>query len=231
MGQHLRRAIDSLMNRLIALSARVEENVRLAVRAVEERDEDLAQKALAMDEEIDQSEIDIEEECLQILALHQPVAIDLRYIVAALKINNDLERIGDLALDIAEHANRLIPAPVTVRKFKFNELYEAVQGMLRDSLDSLVNLDPVKAFAVLKADDLVDEMNREMCTEVLREIKKDPDNAEILIQNMHISRRLERIADLATNIAEDLIYLTRGDIVRHGNAVMDSQFTEQRQEE
>ena len=217
MGRHLRRAIENLMNRLIALSARVEENVRLAVRAVGERDEDLAQKALAMDAEIDQTEIDIEEECLQILALHQPVAIDLRYIVAALKINNDLERIGDLALDIAKHASRLIPAPLTVKKFDFCDLYNAVQGMLRDSLDSLVNLDPEKAFAVMRADDLVDELNHHMCADVLQEIKNDPENAEILIQNMHISRRLERIADLATNIAEDLIYLTRGEIVRHGN--------------
>ncbi len=217
MGKHLRRAIHTMMNRLIAMSARVEENVRLAVRAVEERDEGLAQKALAMDAEIDQMEIDIEEECLQILALHQPVAIDLRYIVASLKINNDLERIGDLALDIAKHASILIPAPVTVKKFKFCDLYEAVQGMLRDSLDSVVNLDPEKAFAVMRADDLVDEMNRGMCSAVLLEIKDDPENAEILIQNMHISRRLERIADLATNIAEDLIYLTRGEIVRHGN--------------
>lgn len=217
MGRHLRRAIENLMNRLIALSARVEENVRLAVRAVEERNEELAQEALAMDAEIDQTEIDIEEECLQILALHQPVAIDLRYIVAALKINNDLERIGDLALDIAKHANRLIPAPLTVKKFNFCDLYNAVQGMLRDSLDSLVNLDPEKAFAVMRADDLVDELNHHMCSDVLQEIKNDPENAEILIQNMHISRRLERIADLATNIAEDLIYLTRGEIVRHGN--------------
>ena len=217
MGKHLRRAIENLMNRLIALSARVEENVRLAVRAVEERDEELAQEALDMDAEIDQTEIDIEEECLQILALHQPVAIDLRYIVASLKINNDLERIGDLALDIAKHATRLIPAPLTVKTFNFCDLYKAVQGMLRDSLDSLVNLDPEKAFAVMRADDLVDEMNHDMCDAVLREIKKDPENAEILIQNMHISRRLERIADLATNIAEDLIYLTRGEIVRHGN--------------
>jgi phosphate transport system protein len=219
MGKHLQRAIQNLMGRLIALSARVEENVRLAVESVKNRDEKLARQAIDMDEEIDQTEIDIEEECLKILALHQPVAIDLRYIIAALKINNDLERIGDLAMDIAEHALKLIAGSRPIKKFDFDPLFANVQDMLQKSLDSLVHLDADKAFEVLRADDEVDEMNREMCQAVLAEITSDPENAEFLIQNMHVSKRLERVADHATNIAEDLIYLTRGEIVRHGRSL------------
>lgn len=219
MGRHLQRAIQNLMGRLIALSARVEENVRLAVESVKSRDEKIARQAIDMDEEIDRTEIDIEEECLKILALHQPVAVDLRYIIAALKINNDLERIGDLALDIAEHALRLISDSKPVKRFDFDPLFAGVQKMLQQSLDSLVHLDADKAFEVLKADDEVDDMNHQLCQTVLEEIKRDPENAETLIQNMHVSKRLERIADLATNIAEDLIYLTRGEIVRHGRSL------------
>lgn len=219
MGKHLQRAIQNLMGRLIALSARVEENVRLAVESVKSRDEKIARQAIDMDEEIDRTEIDIEEECLKILALHQPVAVDLRYIIAALKINNDLERIGDLALDIAKHALQLIADSKPVKRFDFDPLFAKVQKMLQQSLDSLVHLDAGKAFEVLKADDEVDDMNRQMCQTVLEEMKSDPENAETLIQNMHVSKRLERIADLATNIAEDLIYLTRGEIVRHGRSL------------
>ncbi len=218
MGRHLQRAIQNLMRQLIALSSRVEESIEMAVKSLEKRDEEMAKNVIETDEEIDQKEIDIEEECLKILALHQPVAIDLRYIIAALKINNDLERIGDLAMDIAEHAIILITNPRPIKYFDFNFMFENVKNMLRKSLDSLVHLDSSKAFEVLEEDDRVDEIDKQICKEVLKEIKKDHENAEFLIQNIHISRHLERVADLATNIAEDLIYLTKGEIVRHGRS-------------
>ncbi len=218
MGRHLQRAIQNLMRQLIALSSRVEESIEMAVKSLEKRDEEMAKNVIETDEEIDQKEIDIEEECLKILALHQPVAIDLRYIIAALKINNDLERIGDLAMDIAEHAIILITNPRPVKYFDFNFMFENVKNMLRKSLDSLVHLDSSKAFEVLEEDDRVDEIDKQICKEVLKEIKKDHEKAEFLIQNIHISRHLERVADLATNIAEDLIYLTKGEIVRHGRS-------------
>ncbi len=218
MGKHLQREIQNLMRRLIILSSRVEESIEMAVKSLEKRDEEMAKTVIEMDEEIDQTEIDIEEECLKILALHQPVAIDLRYIIAALKINNDLERIGDLAVDIAEYALILIDNPRPIKYFNFNFMFENVQNMLQNSLDSLVHLDSDKALEVLKADDKVDKIDKQICKAVLLEIKRDHENAEFLIQNIHISRRLERVADLATNIAEDLIYLTKGEIVRHGKS-------------
>lgn len=218
MGKHLQREIQNLMRRLIILSSRVEKSIEMAVKSLEKRDEEMAKTVIKMDEETDQTEIDIEEECLKILALYQPVAIDLRYIIAALKINNDLERIGDLAVDIAEYALILIENPRPIKYFNFDFMFENVQNMLQKSLDSLVHLDSDKALEVLKADDKVDEIDKQICKAVLLEIKKDNENAEFLIQNIHISRRLERVADLATNIAEDLIYLTKGEIVRHGRS-------------
>lgn len=219
MGKHLQREIQNLMRRLIILSSRVEESIEMAVKSLEKRDEQMAKTVIKMDEEIDQTEIDIEEECLKILALYQPVAIDLRYIIAALKINNDLERIGDLAVDIAEYALILIENPRPIKYFNFDFMFENVQNMLQNSLDSLVHLDSDKALEVLKADDKVDKIDKQICKAVLLEIKRDHENAEFLIQNIHISRRLERVADLATNIAEDLIYLTKGEIIRHGRSI------------
>jgi phosphate transport system protein len=219
MGKHLQREIQNLMRRLLILSSRVEESIEMAVKSLEKRDEQMAKTVIKMDEEIDQTEIDIEEECLKILALYQPVAIDLRYIIAALKINNDLERIGDLAVDIAEYALILIENPRPIKYFNFDFMFENVQNMLQKSLDSLVHLDSDKALEVLKADDKVDKIDKQICKAVLLEIKRDHENAEFLIQNIHISRRLERVADLATNIAEDLIYLTKGEIIRHGRSI------------
>lgn len=219
MSKHLRRAIDNLMQRLIALSARVEESVRLAIEAVKQNDSALAGQVIEMDDIIDQEEIDIEEECMKILALHQPVAGDLRTIVAALKINNDLERIGDLSVDIAKHAIKIVQGDLVSHSFDFSEIFSRVRGMLKSSLDSLVRTDAAVANKVLEEDDRVDELNRRICREVLSAMKEEPEKAETLVQYMHVSKRLERIGDHATNMAEDLIYLVTGDIVRHGTGL------------
>ena len=216
MSKHLRRAVENLMQRLIALSARVEESVRLAIEAVKQNDSALAGQVIDMDDSIDQEEMDIEEECLKILALHQPVAGDLRTIVAALKINNDLERIGDLSVDIAKHALKIIRGDAVSHSFDFSEIFSRVRGMLKNSLDALIRMDAAIANQVLEEDDRVDDLNRKLCTQVLGAIKTDPEKADTLIQFMHVSKRLERIGDHATNMAEDLIYLVTGDIVRHG---------------
>jgi len=219
MSKHLRRAIDNLMQRLIALSARVEESVRLAIEAVKQSDSALAGQVIEMDDIIDQEEIDIEEECLKTLALHQPVAGDLRTIVAVLKINNDLERIGDLSVDIAKHAIKIVQGDLVSHSFDFSEIFSRVRGMLKSSLDSLVRTDAAVANKVLEEDDRVDELNRRICREVLSAMKEEPEKAETLVQYMHVSKRLERIGDHATNMAEDLIYLVTGDIVRHGTGL------------
>ena len=219
MSKHLQKAIEKLIKRLVAMSARVEENVETALKALEKRDENLARKVIEIDTEIDTEEIEIEEESLKILALHQPVAIDLRYIIAALKINNDLERIGDLAMAIAKHVLRILSQPQSSHWFDLNILFKKASSMLKKSLDSIVNLNPDMAIEVLTADDEVDLLNKQFEQIVLERVKEDPEYTYVLLQYIYISRRLERIADHATNIAEDVIYLVRGDIVRHGEDI------------
>jgi len=216
MSAHLQREIEKLKKKILALSAVVEESVRRSIRSVEERDSALAERVIKTDVEIDQSEIDVEEECLKILALHQPVAIDLRFIVAVLKINNDLERIGDMATNIAERALFFNTQNQFEIPFGLRGMAEKAQAMLRHALDALVNLNSMLALAVCAADDEVDDLFRAMFDQVVAEIQKNPGDAEALINLLSVSRYLERIADHATNIAEDVIYMIEGAIVRHG---------------
>lgn len=218
MSQHLQREIEQLKKMILALGATVESSVREAVDAVERRDSRLAEKIIRRDKEIDQLEVDLEENCLKILALHQPVAIDLRFIVAVLKINNDLERIGDLSVNLAERAQLLGASPQILVPFDLIALAEKTQQMLRFSLDSLVNLDASAAREVCRMDDEVDLANRQTYGLVTDAIRAHPDRADVLIAYLSVSRYLERIADHATNIAEDVIYMTEGFIARHGSA-------------
>ncbi len=215
MSVHLQREIENLKKRILHLSAVVEESVQRAVRALDQRDGSLAKRVIEDDIEIDKLEVDVEEECLKILALHQPVAIDLRYIIAVLKINNDLERIGDLAVNIGERAAFLSTQEKLKIPFDFSGMTGKVQSMLKRSLDALVKMDTNLAREVLASDDEVDAMNREMYIQVQGGIRRHPERLESLIHALSASRHLERIADLATNIAEDVIYMIKGEIVRH----------------
>ncbi|HLP57881.1 MAG TPA: phosphate signaling complex protein PhoU [Candidatus Deferrimicrobium sp.] len=217
MPAHLEIAIKNLLKLLNALSAKVEESVRRSFQSLEENDAELARKVIKDDEIIDQQEIDIEEECLKILALHQPVAIDLRYLVAALKINNDLERIGDLASNISRHSLDILSDPLLKKPVDFQDMCRLTQSMLKNSLDSLVNLDINAAYEILKKDDEVDRMNKNLSAEIVEAIKKNPAKADVLVLFIYIARHLERLADHTTNIAEDIIYLITGEIMRHGN--------------
>jgi len=217
--QHLARAIERLKRRLLFLSTQVEECVRQAVRAVETRDSELAAQVIANDSDIDILEVDVEEECLKILALHQPVAIDLRFIIAALKMNNDLERIGDLAVNIAQRAESLAGKTPANVPFDLPAMAAKAQAMLKKSLDAVVGMDTVLAREVLEADDEVDKENRYVHKQVKMAIQKDPALLDELIQLLIVARHIERIADLATNIAEDAIYMVDGDIVRHNISV------------
>jgi phosphate transport system protein len=211
----MRKEIDKLKKNLLALSALVEDSVFKAVRAVQERNEILAREIIDHDPVIDQREVDLEEECLKVLALHQPVAIDLRYIVAILKINNDLERIGDLAVNIAERAVALAREEPLDFSFDIGDMSGEVETMLKKCLNSLMDLDAELAYEVIDLDDKVDGLNRGMISSVLESIRKYPDRADCLILFISVSRNLERIADQATNIAEDVIYMVEGEIVRH----------------
>jgi phosphate transport system protein len=215
MSVHLIKEIDRLKKMILSLSAMVEETVQRAVKALDTRDAALAQRVIDHDWEIDKKEVDVEEECLKILALHQPVAIDLRLIIAILKINSDLERIADLAVNIAERSLFLASQERLPMRFNFVKMGEKAQAMLRKSLDALVNLDADLARVVCSADDEVDAMNREAYLQVEESIRRHPDKMEALIHLLSVSRHLERIADHATNIAEDVIYMCEGQIVRH----------------
>jgi len=215
MSRHLQREIENLKKEMLRLGASVEGTVRDAARSLEERDSELARRVIQADVEIDNAEVKVEEDCLKILALHQPVAIDLRFIVAVLKINNDLERIGDLAVNIAERSVFLSTKSALDIDFDFVDMARQAQSMLTDSLDALVNLSPKLAHEVRMRDDVVDEMNREVYIKVRDAIKENPDNMESLVHLLSVSRHLERIADCATNIAEDVIYMIDGEIVRH----------------
>ena len=215
MTEHMQREIDKLKKRLLSLCWIVEERFRQAVKSIEKRDADLARRVIEADAEIDQIEVHVEEECLKILALHQPVAIDLRFIITALKINNDLERVGDLAVNIAERSQFLAAQPKIDVPFDFASMAEKTQSMLRRSLEALVNMDCKLAHKVCAADDEVDEMNRQMYLIVQDAICAHPQQASSLIHLLSVSRHLERIADSATNIAEDVIYMVEGKIIRH----------------
>lgn len=211
----MQREIENLKKMILALGAKVEENVYSAVRSLAERNRELAETIIDGDTEVDQIEVDIEEECLKVLALYQPVAGDLRLIVSFLKINSDLERIGDLAVNIAERAFFLATRDRPDIPLDFMKMVDKTREMLRKSLDALVNRDAATAHEVMRADDEVDAINREMYVLIQDAIRKKPEQVERLVHLLSSSRHLERIADHATNIAEDVIYMVEGEIVRH----------------
>lgn len=211
----LAREIDKLKEKLLALGGQVERSLARAIAAVETRDVEAAREVIAGDTAIDHMEVDVEEECLKLLALHQPVAIDLRFIVAVLKVNNDLERIGDHAASLAEHVLLIEDRPAAELVFDFPVMARKAQDMLKQSLDALVSQDAELATRVCAADDEIDEINRNMYRAVEREIMRRPELTPVYTNHIGLSRCLERVADLATNIAQDVIYLTTGRIARH----------------
>jgi len=215
MTVHMKREIDRLKQMLMSLCEVVEENLRQAVKSIKERDAKLAEKVIGMDLQIDRMEVDMEEECLKILALYQPVAIDLRFIITALKINNDLERIGDLAVNLAEHSTFLAGQQQTDVPFDFDEMTEKTELMLRKSLDALVKMDSKLAYEVCADDDEIDAMDRQMQLVMQNAVHTHPEQTECLMHLRSASGHLERVADHATNIAEDVIYMIEGRIVRH----------------
>jgi phosphate transport system protein len=215
MSVHLEREIQKLKRKLLSLSALIDEQLQLAVRAVIERDEELAREVRERDEEVDRLEVEVEEECLKILALHQPVAVDLRFIISVLKINNDLERIGDLTVNISRKTLAFEGLLLVELPFELPDMSRKVQAMLCDALDALVNFDASLASEVCARDNEVDAMKRTVRREVERVVCEHPEQAKSLLRLAAVTRNLERIADLATNIAEDAIYLIDGKIVRH----------------
>jgi phosphate transport system protein len=220
MRIRLQKDIDKLKKSSISLGALVEERFRTALKAIECRDAELARRVVDGDMEIDELEVDIEEDCLKILALHQPVADQLRFIVTILKMNNDLERIGDLAVNIAQRAQSIARNNQVANPFDYSTMGRKTEEMLEKSLDSLVNWDLSLAYEVLSRDDEVDLMKSTVQEQFALELSKAQDNAESMIDFFLVSRHLERIADHATNIAEDVIYMITGEIHRHKDIVV-----------
>jgi phosphate transport system protein len=215
MTRHLDREIGRLKEAVLNLSALVEESVYRAIRAVEDGDAALAKQVIEEDAIIDQREVLVEEECLKIFALYQPVASDLRFLVAILKLNSDLERIGDLAGNIASRAKGLAGLPRPSGIIDFAPMFAAAKSMLRGSLESLVELDTKKALEVIRSDEALDEANRANYREVKSLIRAYPADLDALLHYLSVSRYLERIGDHCTNIAEDVLYMMEGKIVRH----------------
>lgn len=215
MTRQLQNELENIKKRLLRLSACVEESVGNAVLSVSESDDKLANEIIENDHSINLTEIEIEEECLKILALHQPVAIDLRVLIAILKINNDLERVADIAVNIAKRSIYLRRYKPVSMPFDFEEMAGETRSMLKRSLDAFIEQDTTLAHQVSLDDDKIDTIHRKMHSEVFEQIRKNPDNVEPLISSFSISRCLERIADYATNIAEDVIYMVDGEIIRH----------------
>ena len=215
MSVHLQLEIRRLQQLILGLSGRVEEMVSDAVRALEGKDKILARQVVARDDEVDGAEVEIEEECLKALALYQPVAADLRFIVTVLKINNDLERVADLAANVAERAESLAALPPPELSFDFHDMALRVRKMLNRSLDALIRRDAEMARIVMAADDRVDAMHAGIYRLVANAVAAHPEHTIGYLQLLSISRNLERIADHATNIAEDVIYMLEGEIVRH----------------
>jgi len=215
MTKHIERQVGQLKERILRVGTLVEEAISKSITALINRDAPLAQRVLANDEEIDRMEVEVEEECLKILALYQPVAADLRFVVAVLKINNDLERMGDLAKNIAKRVGQLATGAPCQLPPEIRTMAMQTQDMVKQCLDAVVNGDPALARQVRVEDDAVDAARQKIRRRVLQGIKDCPDDVENLLRINSVSKHIERIADMATNIAEDVVYMVEGDIVRH----------------
>ena len=217
MNIHLHREIERLKKRILSYSADIEDSLQKAVKALKTHDLNLASQVIEKDNILDQIEVEIEEECLKILALHTPVATDLRFVIAVLKINNDLERIGDQAANIASRARSLHICRTRQIPVELNIMADRAQSMLRKSLKALIEPDVETARQVIESDDEVDDLRRKMFRIMQIDMADNPGNIECDINLLTVSRNLERVADLVTNIAEDVVYMVEGDIIRHMN--------------
>ncbi len=215
MPKRLQKDIEKIKKMVLSLGAMVEERIHMAIKAIETWDAGLAEEIIRRDFEIDELEIEVEEECLKILALHQPVAVDLRFLIATIKINSELERVGDEAVNIANRVRNISKRRKLDLSFDFTIMAEKAATMLRLSLDALVNLDRDLAFKVLTLDDEVDLMHREIYDRIKEVMSQNPDYVGYLINLYTTSRHLERVGDHSTNIAEEVIYLIEGEIIRH----------------
>jgi phosphate transport system protein len=215
MDTHFQKELAKLKESLLKMAGLVEEAINHSVQALVKRDSDLVDKTMDLESRINAMDLDIEEMCLKLLALRQPMAIDLRFITAAMKINTDLERMGDQAVNIAERATSLNQEPPLKPYIDIPRMAEIAQTMVRDVLDSFVKRDSKLARSVLERDDLVDGLNHQVFRELLTFMISDPASILRSAHLMIVCRCLERIADHATNIAEDVIFMVEARVVKH----------------
>ena len=216
--RHFQEELDALKERLLAMGGLAEERVRESVRGLVDRDHVLLDGVLAGDEPINDLHMEVDDRCFKLLALHQPMAADLRVIVAAVKINTDLERVGDLAVNIGEAGKRYLQHPPVKPLIDIPRMGDLAQSMLRDALDAFVRRDIALAEAVLAADDTLDSLKTQIFRELLTHMLQDPGTIEPALDLILISRHLERIGDHATNVAEDVIFILSAKDVRHHGA-------------
>jgi phosphate transport system protein len=212
---HFETELQALRNQLLTMGGLVEERVHRAVQAQIHRREEEAQRIIATDKEINDLQMEIDDRCLKLLATQTPLAVDLRLITSAMKINADLERVGDQAVNIAESVLVLLPQPPLKPLIDIPRMAAIAEKMTRDALDAFVKTDAELARDVLRRDDEVDELKDQVFRELLTYMMADPGTIQRALSLILISRNLERIADHATNIAEDVIYMAEGNIVRH----------------
>jgi len=215
MARHIEHQIQQLKQLILRFGTIVEESINRSNIALFKKDVALARRVMDNDSEIDRMEVEVEEECLKILALYQPVAADLRFVVAVLKINNDLERIGDLARNIAKRVAQLENTGPYELPHEIPLMAKQAEEMVKKSLDAVVNGDPDLARLIREEDDVVDAGRQSVRKLMMEQIKQNPESVESLLRINSVSKHLERIADMATNIAEDVIYMVEGEIVRH----------------
>ncbi|MGL4421177.1 MAG: phosphate signaling complex protein PhoU [Gemmataceae bacterium] len=215
MSKHMQRDIEKLQKLVLQMATLVEEAVHRATHALQHGDLGLAAEVMKADRQIDEFENEVQEECLKFLALHQPVAVDLRRISAMLLISTDLERMGDLAVGIAERVRQIGAPPRATIPTRLKAMTDVSSDMVRRSLDAFVHADVGVARGVIRLDDTVDAHNRGIIDELVAEMKHYPDRIDSGLSLFSAVRHLERIADHATNICEDVIYLVDGEIVRH----------------
>jgi phosphate transport system protein len=215
MERHFQKELESLKTSLIKMGSVVEENITFAIRTVMEKNNDLIHKVIETDKRVDSLEIEIDNAIIDLLALQQPVASDLRFIIAGQKINNDLERIGDHAVNIAEAADTLWSLANVEMLEEIPKMADITKMMLKETLDSFILLDPAKARLVLETDDQIDELNRLVARRIIELVKSNTQTIECGLELSRVSRNLERVADLTTNIAEEVIFQTQARVVKH----------------
>jgi phosphate transport system protein len=212
---HFEDELQQLKNRLLEMGALVEDRVHRAVHALIDRRQEEAELVIASDREINDLHIEIDDRCLKLLATQTPLAVDLRLITSAMKINSDLERIGDQAVNVAENVVKILPHPPLKPLIDIPRMAEIAERMTKDALDSFVRRDPELARDVLRRDDAVDQLKDQVFRELLTYMMADPGTIQRALCLILISRNLERVADHATNIAEDVIFLVEARDVRH----------------